>query len=78
MFQPNDGGNLTITNANAGNGFASFTNGNERIQFENIETSLVDNSGGKSRLTVLDGFGPNDELFSSVDLEDFEFDFDLL
>ena len=42
---PGDGSNLVLTNAAAGNGFVNFTNGNELVQFSEIENASLVNGG---------------------------------
>ena len=70
LAQPNDGRNLVVTNAVAGDGFVSFTNGNETIQFENIELPALD--GNSTSLTLGEDDSDRDEYFSTIDLEEVE------
>ena len=43
---PGDGHQLTITDAPRGRGFWSFTNGNQEVRFDGIETTLTGGGGG--------------------------------
>lgn len=45
---PGDGHQLTITDAPRGRGFWSFTNGNQEVRFDGIETTLTGGGGGFS------------------------------
>ena len=75
LFQPNDGRNLFVTDAVAGNGFVTFSNGNEMIQFEDIEMPRLDDNS--TSLTLPDGFDfgddeGRDKFFSTADLTEIE------
>ena len=73
VFQPNDGRDLNITNASAGDGFVTFTNGNEIVQFEDIELPSLGTSGGVGSLVLPPGFdGDIDDFFSSLDLDELD------
>ena len=72
VFQPNDGRQLFQTNTQLGNGFVSFANGNENIQFANIETPVLA-SGDTGALTIPDGFDFGnfaDDVFEELDEDD--------
>ena len=72
VFQANDGRQLFETNPQLGNGFVSFTNGNEIIQFENIETPVLATSGAGA-FTLPDDFdfsGLGDDVFEEFDEDD--------
>ena len=69
LFNPNDGRNLSVTDASTGSGFVSFSNGNETVQFVDIESPSLDNNS--TSLTLSDDF-ELDEFFSTIDLVDVE------
>jgi hypothetical protein len=61
-----------MTNPTVGEGFVSFGNGNELIQFENIEDVIL--NGGSASSIALPGSsgGILDQLFGSLQLQDMD------
>ena len=72
--QPGDGSSLTVTNPSNGNGFFTFTNGNEIVQFINIELPSLETAGpGNFALPPDFGLsGDLDDFFSRLDADEFE------
>ena len=67
--QPNDGRELFITDPSQGAGFVTFTNGNEVVQFDDIET--VDMGGSSNATYPGPGDGESlDDFFASFDQDD--------
>ena len=71
MFTQNDGSKSFFTNPGNGEGFISFTNGNEVVQFEEIEdVKLINGGGGASGFVLPENF---DDFISTSNLDDFDF-----
>ena len=78
VFEQNDGRQLFFTNPQESNGFVSFANGNETVQFESIESPTLNapatgsGSSGFSLPSGVDFSSLVDDFFSTADLEDLE------
>ena len=65
---PGDGSNLVITDASSGSGFVNFTNGNEIVQFDDIENASLANGGAIASIVLPIEL---DQFFTDFDSEQF-------
>ena len=78
VFEPNDGRQLFFSNPQQSDGFVSFTNGKENVQFLSIELPTLAGGGtgpGSSSFTLPEGTDYSalvDDFFSTEELDDLE------
>ena len=70
IFQSNDGRDLNVTNQTQGNGFITFGNGNELVQFQSIESQTLGSGTGALAVGLDDG--SVDDFFSTADIDDLD------